>query len=119
MSLEFGRVKLEDRPRAKRHLKRIAGVTRPVAGASRRAHAPEPAPVETLSLGVEANTPTDRELLLERKLKTTFSELVAASVKNEYYRKRHKSNAGQIERRFQAHRKTEYRLEDHCCYPPT
>ena len=62
MSLELGRAELEDRPRAKRQ---IAGVTRTVAGAPRRAHAPEPVPAEALSLGVEANTLTDRELLLE------------------------------------------------------
>ena len=72
VSLEFRRAELEDRPRAKRHLRRMAGVTRPVAGAPPRAHASEPAPRETLSLGVEANTLTDRELLLERELKTTF-----------------------------------------------
>ena len=69
--LEFGRAELEDRPRAKRHLQRIAEVTRPVAGAPRRAHAPEPAPGGTLSPRVEANTLRDRERL-ERELKTMF-----------------------------------------------
>ena len=81
MNLEFGRIELEDRSRAKRYLGRIAGVARPVAGALQRAYAPEPAPGGTLSLGVEVNTLTDRELLLERKVTTTFSELVAVLVK--------------------------------------
>ena len=69
MSLEFGRAELEDRPQAKGHLRRIAGVTRPVAGARWRAHAPETAPKGTLSIGVETNTLTDRELLLKREIK--------------------------------------------------
>ena len=74
----FGRAELEDRPRAKRHLRRIKEVTRTVAGAPRRAHIPEPAPRGTLSIGVEANTQTER---IRR------SELVAVLVKkNEYYR---------------------------------
>ena len=38
-------------PRAKRHLRRIAGLTRLVAGATRRTHAPEPAPRRALSTG--------------------------------------------------------------------
>ena len=33
------------------------------------AHAPEPAPGGTLSLGVEANTLANRELLLKREIK--------------------------------------------------
>ena len=45
---------------------------RPVAGAPWKAHAPEPALRETLSIGVEANTLTDRELLLEREVNTKF-----------------------------------------------
>ena len=55
-----GSEKLEDRPRAKRHLRRTAALTRPVARVPRRVHAPEPAPRGTLSIGVEANTLTDR-----------------------------------------------------------
>ena len=51
-------------------------VTRPVAGAPRRNHAPEPAPRGTLGIGVKANTLTDRELLLERELRRR-SDLVA------------------------------------------
>ena len=47
-------------------------MTRPVAGALQRARAPEPAPRGALSLGVEANSLTDREFLLERDLKTAF-----------------------------------------------
>ena len=70
ISAEDGRAELEDRPRAKRHLRRIVGLTRPVAGVLRRAHAPEPAPRGTLSIGVEANALTDRKLLPE--VKTTF-----------------------------------------------
>ena len=73
VNLELGNEELEDRPRrAKRHLRRIAGVMTMVAGAPRRAHAPEPAPKGTLSIGEEANTLTDRELLFERELKTAF-----------------------------------------------
>ena len=72
MSLEFGRTELEHRPRAERHLRKVAGVTRTVAGAPRRAHAPEPAPRGTLNLGVKSNTLTDREFLLKLELKTTF-----------------------------------------------
>ena len=64
VSLEFGRVELEDRPRANGHMLRIAGGTRTVAGAPRTAHAPEPAPEGTLSVGVEANILMDKELLL-------------------------------------------------------
>ena len=68
VSLEFGRSKLEDRPRAKSYLRRIAGVTRPVAEAPQRSHAPEPAPTGTLSLGVEASTLGDRDLF-KREIK--------------------------------------------------
>ena len=67
--MKFGRAELEDQPRVKRHLRRIAGVTRTVAGAPRRAHAPEPAPRGTLSIGVEANTLKDTELLLKSEIK--------------------------------------------------
>ena len=81
MSLEFGKVELENRPRAKRHLQRIEGVTRPVAGAPRRAHAPELAPEKTLSIGVEANTLTDTELILKSEIKRRRSDLVAVLVK--------------------------------------
>ena len=69
VSLEFGRAELKDRPRAKRHLRRIAGVTRPVAGAPRRVHTPELAPRGALSIRVEANTRTERELLLKSERK--------------------------------------------------
>ena len=72
MNLEFGRAELEDQPRAKRHLRRRTGVTIMVAGAPRKAHAPEPAPRGTLTIGVEANTLTGREVLLKFKSKTTF-----------------------------------------------
>ena len=45
-----GSAELEDRARAKRHLRRIAGLTRPIVGVPRRAHALEPAPRGTLSI---------------------------------------------------------------------
>ena len=64
-----GSAELEDRPRAKRHLQRIAGLTRQVAGVPRGAHAPGPAPRGTLSIVVEANALTDREFLPEREIK--------------------------------------------------
>ena len=69
MNLKFGGAELENRPRAKRYMRRRAGVTRPVAGAPRIEHALEPAPGETLSLGVEANNLTERELLLKSEMK--------------------------------------------------
>ena len=47
-------------------------MARLVAGALQRARAPEPAPRRALSLGVEANSLTDREPLVERDFKTKF-----------------------------------------------
>ena len=72
MSAEDGSAVLEDRPRAKHYLPSIAVLTRPVAGVSRSAHAPEPTPRGALSIGVAANALTDRELFPERKSNTTF-----------------------------------------------
>ena len=72
VNLKFGRAELGDRRRARRPLRRIAGVTRPVAGTPRKTYAPAPVPGGTMGLVVEANTLADRELLLERKSKTTF-----------------------------------------------
>ena len=52
------------------------GVTRPAAGVLWRAYTSDSVPRGTLSIGVEADSLTDRKLLLERELKRR-SDLVA------------------------------------------
>ena len=82
-------------------------MTRPVAGAPRRAHAPESAPGGTLNIRVEANTLTDRALLLKRELKTTFWSGSSLD-KNEFYQTSRNNNPCQVEDTFQMRTQTDY-----------
>ena len=65
---------------------------------------------------MEANVLTDRELLPERKSKTTFGT-GSSLVNNGFYGMRRDSKTCRIEICFQAHAETGYVVENRC-YPP-